>query len=131
MYVDSTTLIRSRLVPREIELDRAIGGGSFMRMIHFTILIMSMLSKCDLCPVAFSERNFKAAPTKKSVYALKGLCYRYRYMNGWYGNVYEKAPTSSISIQIARSKNMRLYCGQHRGASNPVSCDIDLLTNNR
>ena len=53
---------------------------------------------------------------------LKGLCHRYRYMNGWYGNVYDKAPMLSISIQIARTKNMRLYCG--RGTSNPVSGDI-------
>ena len=51
---------------------------------------------------------------------LKGLCHRHRYMNGWY----DKAPTLSISIHIAGTKNMRLYCGQQRGTSNPVSCDI-------
>ena len=45
-------------------------------------------------------------------------------MKGWYGNVYDKAPTLSTSIQIARTKNMRLYYGKHRGTSNPVSCDI-------
>ena len=43
-------------------------------------------------------------------------------MSGWYGNVYGKAPTPSI--QIPRTKNMRLGCGQQRGTSNPVSCDI-------
>ena len=45
-------------------------------------------------------------------------------MNGWYDNAYDKAPTLSISIQIARTKNIRLYCGQQRGTANPVSCDI-------
>ena len=45
-------------------------------------------------------------------------------MNGWYDNAYDKAPTLSISIQIARTKDIRLYCGQQRGTSNPVSCDI-------
>ena len=45
-------------------------------------------------------------------------------MNGWYDKAYDKAPTLSISIDIARTKNMRLYCGQQRGTSNPVSCDI-------
>ena len=55
---------------------------------------------------------------------LKGLCHRYRYMHGLYGDVYDYPPTLSISIQIARTKNMRMYCGQHRGTSNPVSCDI-------
>ena len=45
-------------------------------------------------------------------------------MNGWYDNAYDKAPTLSILIQIARTKNIRLYCGQQRGTSNPVSCDI-------
>ena len=60
---------------------------------------------------------------------LKGLCHRYRYMNGWYGNVYDKVPTLSISIQIAPTKNMRLYCDQQRGTSNPVSCNIAPLTN--
>ena len=59
---------------------------------------------------------------------LEGLCHRYQYMNGWYGNVYDKAPMLSISIQIARTKNMRLYWGQQCGTSNPVSCDIAPLT---
>ena len=60
--------------------------------------------------------------------ALKGLCHRHRYMNGWYDNAYDQAPTRSISIQIARTKNMRLYCGQQRNTSNPVSCDIAPLS---
>ena len=50
--------------------------------------------------------------------------HRYRYMNGWHGNVYDKAPTLSISIQIAQTKNIRLHCGQQRGTSYPVTCDI-------
>ena len=45
-------------------------------------------------------------------------------MNGWYGNVYDKATTLSISIKIARTKSVRLYCGQQRGTSNPVSYGI-------
>ena len=40
-------------------------------------------------------------------------------MNGWYGNVYDKVPALSVSIQIAGTKNMRMYCGQQRGTSNP------------
>ena len=44
-------------------------------------------------------------------------------MNGWYGNVFDKAPTLSISIRIAGTKNMRFYCGQQRGTSKPVSCE--------
>ena len=62
------------------------------------------------------------------VITLKGICHRYRYMNGWYGNVYHKAPPLSISIQIAQTKNMRLYCGQQCSTSNPVSCDIAPLS---
>ena len=55
---------------------------------------------------------------------LKGLCHRHSYMNCWYDKAYDEAPTLSISIKIARTKNIRLYCGQQRGTSNPVSCDI-------
>ena len=55
---------------------------------------------------------------------LKGLCHRYWYINGSYGNVYDKAPMLSISIQVVQTKNMHLYCGQQRGTSDPVSCDI-------
>ena len=35
---------------------------------------------------------------------IKGLYHRYRYMNGWYGNVYDKAPTLSMSIQMREQK---------------------------
>ena len=55
---------------------------------------------------------------------LKGPCHRHRYMNGWYDKAYDKAPALSISIEVARTMNMRLYSGQQRGTSNPVSCDI-------
>ena len=73
-------------------------------------------SMASLCVVFVAVLNFFIAQSL--------FCHRHRYMNGWYDKGYDKAPTLSTSIQIARTKNMRLYCGQQRGTSNPVSCDI-------